>query len=160
MNHGRAMTLDRSSKAIWTMFLLSFSLLLLASTGCGDGKGVRIPVSGNVTIDGKPVGFGRISFEPIDKPGKFIGGSSLGTDGSYQVTTFTAFDGLPPGKYQVTITATEAMGDSGERWHAPKKYSMLDKSGLTAEVNEETKTIDFELTWKGDKKSAPFVVKF
>ncbi len=147
------------SKPTRILFLLVTSVLLV-SVGCGDGRGLRIPVSGKVTIDGKPVEFGSILFKPAGDPEKRPGGGSLGTGGEYGVSIYTPYDGLPPGKYDVTITATEAMGETAQRWHAPMKYSNSEKSGLTAEIDKSTKEVNFELTWDGDKKSAPFVEKF
>ena len=165
MKHGRMMLtkpvqivgLSKSIR-IWSLFAVS--LLLLSLVGCGDGRGLRIPVSGNVSIDGKPIEFGSILFKPSGAPQERPGGGSLGAGGAYGVSIYTAYDGLPPGKYDVAITATEPLGETAQRWHAPMKYSDSAKSGLTAEIDKSTKEVNFELTWDGNKRSAPFVEKF
>ena len=142
------------------MLVLAASLLQFSS-GCGDGRGARVPVSGVVTIDGEPLQHGSITFMPIKIPGSVTraGGASL-KDGRFSVSSYTPNDGLLPGKYEVIVNATEAMGETAQRWHAPKKYGNTKTSGLTAEVTKDMEELKFELSWEGEKQSKPFVEKF
>ena len=135
-------------------------LFVFLLAGCGDGRGVRVPVSGVVTIDGKPLAFGQIMFTPYtEDANNRPGGGSLESDGSYRVSAYTAYDGLPPGRYRVAITGTEYISDTAQRWHSPQKYSQLDTSGLTAEIEESTDSLNFDLSWEGESPSEPWVEK-
>ena len=135
--------------------------LLLITAGCGDGKGRRIPVSGVVTIDGHSLSHGSVTFMPVSKGDGFrAGGGSLNENGEFQISSFTLSDGLLVGKYDVTVLGTEHISESAQRWHAPKKYSELKNSGLTAEIASDVEKLTFELTWKGSKNSKPFVEKY
>ncbi len=143
-----------------TLMLTGFSLLLL-SAGCSDGRGTRVPISGTVTIDGEPLKHGSVTFFPIASgDGYRAGGGSLDENGQYRISSYTAFDGLLPGKYEVTILAVEPINDESQRWHAPKSYSSAATSGLTIEIKDES-VMDLELSWtKDESHSAPYVEKF
>jgi hypothetical protein len=113
-----------------------------------------------VTVDGEPLAFGSILFEPVaggdnNRPG----GGALESDGSYRVSAYTAFDGLPPGSYRVAITGTEPLTVTSQRWHAPQKYSDASTSGLTVEIEKANDQLNFELSWDGEKPAKPFVEK-
>jgi hypothetical protein len=138
--------------------------LWLLSAGCGDdGLGQRYPVSGKVTYKDEPLARGRINFMPEDPAGRAAAGDI--TDGSYQLTTQTSNDGAFPGKYKITVVAL-AVDDSKVRENAkggvgnqmdvikatrsakpliPPKYQVVDTSGLSAEVKQESNTFDFKL---------------
>ena len=86
-------------------------LWLLVSVGCVllCGCGPKVPptasVHGKVTIGGKPVTTGRITFYPENNVRPAIG--AIGTDGAYRLTTFHSNDGAILGKHVVTIEAFE-----------------------------------------------------
>ena len=138
-----------------------FSLILLAvglsTLGC-DGRPSRVPVSGQVTIDGKPLEFGTIAFYP--SAGGRPGGATLAEDGSYSITMYETNDGLPPGEYSVTVAAANWISDDACKWHSPKRYQDPKQSGLTAEIKSEDAALNFDLTWEGDAHSEPWVEKF
>ena len=145
------MTLRRSSQSV----LASLSLLALTFlSGCGDGRPARVPISGQVTIDGQPLAFGSVLFKPAS--GRSAGGA-LDKNGRYVLTCFEPGDGAMTGDYQVGITGYEAIGETAVRWHAPKKYQDPATSGLTATVEGPRDDLNFELSWEGGK---PFVEKF
>lgn len=149
-----------SSSNFWSVSLLLMAVLLVA--GCGDGRAARVPVGGSVTVDGETLAFGSITFIPIkegNKPTR-AGGGPLRDDGSYQVTSFKPNDGLLKGKYEVMISGIEPISESAQRWHAPRKYANTKTSGLTVEIVEENKELNFDLSWKGAKPGKPFVEKF
>src|SRR5437773_11756859 len=78
-------------------------LALLALTtwmGCGGGNG-RMPVSGEVTLNGTALSAGNSSFEPAANQGEASG--ALIRTGLY---TIPAEQGLPPGEYLVRIFAS------------------------------------------------------
>ena len=154
MTYGCRKTKNHLNSWAW-IFSALFCLSLLI--GCGDGRPRRVPVSGHVTVDGQLLEHGSILFAPADNSRS--GGGSLEAGGLYRVSIYTAYDGLMPGKYNVSVLAVEPMGETAQRWHAPMKYRDAKTSGLSVEITEETTDLDFELTWEGDKHSGPFVEK-
>ncbi len=126
--------------------------------GCSDGRPSRVPVAGTVTIDGQPLAFGGIAFRPTS--GGRTGGAGIESDGRFSVTMYEVGDGLPPGSYQVLVSAIEPINETSQRWHAPQKYASFETSGLVVEITKATKDITFDLTWKGDAKSKPWIEKF
>lgn len=136
----------------------------LAMAGCGDdGYGRRHPVYGTVSHKGEPVERGRITFTPTDPEGRVASGEIR--DGSYELTTVDPGDGALAGSYKVSVTAVEvddsevlanAGGGVGNQMDVikaqqaavpliPAKYQLADTSGLTAEVEEGSNEIDFDL---------------
>jgi hypothetical protein len=86
---------------LWSVGLLALAVL----AGCGPGNPLgREAVSGRVTLDGTPLEFGNISFDPVARSGGVRSGALI-TDGEYSMDTLK---GLPPGKYKVRIFAAEA----------------------------------------------------
>lgn len=84
------------------MHALRFLSLLLATlllTGCG-GSNLQ-PLTGTVTLDGKPLADAAISFIPVEGGRPASGNSDA--DGKFTIASYTAGDGLPPGSYKVTI---------------------------------------------------------
>ncbi len=78
-----------------------FTGCLLVAGGCDDGSaGIRLPVSGQVTFRGNTLPFGTIEFQS----GKAVGGGPI-RGGAYEIP---AEHGLPPGVYQVTISAVRS----------------------------------------------------
>ena len=128
-----------------------FVLLLVALQGCG-GRAYA-PVSGTVTMDGKPVAGANVNFNPIAEPGSKDAGESGGAKtnekGEYSLQTYTQKgikDGAQVGKHKVFITLQKSKGE-GDRsitWETlPKKYN--ENSELTAEVHSGEDKKDFEL---------------
>ena len=129
-------------------------LLLVAVQGCGGG-GVRfVPVTGKVTMDGKPLAKAAVTFIPQAKPGSEIAGnvSSGLTDenGQYTLKASTKDgekDGAQVGKHKVTISQQQTWGEGDRqliRDKIPKKYNI--ETTLTADVTTDGKPIDFPLT--------------
>lgn len=144
--------------------LLGGCLLGLFLTGCG---GVQLgTVTGQVTVNRKPVSNGTIMFHPDDGP-TAVG--ALGSDGTYTLTTIKPDDGAVVGAHRVTIQATSVGAGSlvdprsfdeevqlsrkGGKvlvagkvtWLVPEKYSRLETSGLTAKVGPGTNVLDFDI---------------
>ena len=140
--------------------LLVFILCLFG--GCGDGRAKRVPISGVVTVDGTPLAFGSVTFLPesVQSEASRAGGGSLNENGEFKISSFTPNDGLMPGKYSVMILALEPISETSQRWHAPKKYSSVETSGLTIDITEKTDNVAFDLSWEGEEQNAPFVETF
>jgi hypothetical protein len=56
-----------------------------------------------VTLDGKPLSWATITFNPIGGAGRSASGLS-DDDGNFQLTTLRTNDGAAPGEYKVTVT--------------------------------------------------------
>jgi len=82
--------------AIW---VVSFVLLL---AGCGPANPLgRKPLSGSITLDGKPLERGAIEFHPLEEGG--VQSGALINAGRYSIP---AHQGATPGKYRVVIYDT------------------------------------------------------
>lgn len=77
---------------------------ILCFTGCGEAHRYRYAsVSGQVTLDGKPIQQGRIAFFP-GEPGRGAGGNAPIVDGVYQLTE------VPLGRIAFTFSASVDTG--------------------------------------------------
>ena len=87
--------------------ILLAALMCLHLCGCG-GVPPMVPVSGVVTVDGKPMAHVQVGFLPdTEEFDPTRHGSGLGvTDaqGNYVVKNAAGQEGLWPGKYKVTFT--------------------------------------------------------
>jgi hypothetical protein len=132
-------------------------LVLGASLGCGS-KSNLAPVSGIVTIDGKPVAAAQVLFtSPSGRP---AAGETDG-QGRYVLSTHETGDGAAVGTYGVTVTArptiqVDAAGAVGPPTGRPKvehgavspvplKYSNPSNPQLTVEVKPGDNDIPLEL---------------
>jgi len=89
-----------------TFVISAFTAMLLVTpcvSGCG-GDG-RVVISGNITLDGKPVEKGSITFQPEDGIGPGTGTEIKG--GRYEITGVAA---ATLGRKKVTITAVRKTG--------------------------------------------------
>ena len=132
----------------WAVCLsIAFSMAI----GCSDGRPSRVPVAGQVLIDGQPLKYGTVRFIPNDAR---MSGSMLDSDGRFTLSCFDKGDGAVIGVHQVIIAAGESISPTRVRWHAPKKYSELATSGLKQEITGPNDSLVIQLTWDGGK---PFV---
>lgn len=123
------------------------------SSGCGDGKIRRYPVSGTVTVGGQTVEGLRLIFCPVgggeefqkERPSGFTDAS-----GEFSLTTFERGDGAPAGDYQIMILNARTRGGrgddaasaSGPNIRIDRKYAKPETSGLTATVRQEATVLD------------------
>lgn len=126
---------------------------LMALTGCGDDKGL-VPVSGTVTIDGKPLTTGQVMVSP---EGHRPSVGPLDEQGRFQLTCYEKGDGAIPGTYAASVMAVEQIGERELRWYAPKKYASNVSSGLTVTIDGPTDDLNIALTWDGSRHTGPFV---
>ena len=143
-----------SVRGVRTPVLLKLALLCLlcaSASGCNDGRPRRMPVSGQVLIDGEPLTAGNIRVVPADARAAT---GTIGPDGKFTLTTFAPDDGCVPGTHPVLITAFETINAGAIRWIAPPKYRDLDSSELSVTIEKATDDLVLELSWDGGK---PFV---
>jgi hypothetical protein len=135
--------------------ILAIGLTLgLSLAGCGGGEDSlpRLAISGRVTLDGKPLEHGSITFTPADagRADATTAGASI-SDGSYSVAQA---GGPTPGNYRVAILGAEegsapAPGERPTRSAVakspiPEEYNT--RSSLKAEIKADgSKTFDYEL---------------
>jgi len=136
-----------SSRSWWA--LSAAACLVLA--GCGDGRPTRVPVSGQVLIDGQPLTHGNVRFVP--QHGRVSTGK-LDSDGHFVLTCFENGDGAIVGRHRVAVVAAEQINDEQMQWFAPKKYAHYGTSNLEEEINGPTDSVTINLTWDGGQ---PFV---
>jgi hypothetical protein len=138
----------------WVVF--SFVLVALCvTTGCGDGRPARVPVSGHVLIDGKPLTHGYVRFSPANSRAST---GPLDANGRFELTCFEPGDGVVIGKHAVAVMSQEPIGQTATKWHAPKKYADPESSGLTQEITGPTDSITINLTWDG--QPGPFTERY
>lgn len=119
--------------------------LLLLQTGCTD----KVRMIGKVTFsdNGDPVPAGTVFFENDT----FMAHGTIRSDGTFSVSSTGHNDGLPPGKYQITIA--EAKKQIGTNKNGmpiyeeliDPKYSDVSASGLSLEVTASTKSYDIQV---------------
>lgn len=125
------------------------------SLGAGCRSGVELlPVSGVVTLDGKPVEQATVLFKPETGP---VAYGQTDAAGRFELST-AGRKGAVPGKHKVSITKTKVTGVGNDEmvdpekvkteWIVPQKFTDPDKSGLTAEVARGKTTFEFHLKSK------------
>lgn len=139
-------------------------LILVFACGCSDRPKLA-KVKGTVTLDGKPIPSGTVTFEAKGlRPAtaKIVNGEIT------EVTTFDPDDGVPVGSHRVAVTAAADGGaaivaNPGDA-KAPKEGYMSGKSliptayndpatsGLTAEIKSGENTIELKLSSGGPGK--------
>jgi hypothetical protein len=109
-----------------------FSLSLLVAAGCGSGGPSLVPVSGTVTLDGKPLEGATITFipDPSNAKPQTDGGDVTGPGGTF-ASTYRNRAGLAPGKYKVVVTKPSDSAASGQ---ASKLPSEITKSSYMANL--------------------------
>ncbi|MDR1494120.1 MAG: hypothetical protein LBT05_15575 [Planctomycetaceae bacterium] len=83
--------------------LLSIVLILLFLAGCTNSNPQgRLPISGEITLNGQPLESGSISFDPIGSQTERLQSGGQIVNGKYEIA---APQGLVPGEYQARITS-------------------------------------------------------
>jgi hypothetical protein len=141
------------------------SIALVFGCGGDPGKPKLGRVAGKVTYNGKSVTKGVVSFIPASGPGTATGQSAtgeIGSDGSYQLTTFASGDGAVLGEHKVIVQSREddpALKGGGmpipdaqgrlnikpPKYLVPQKYATTENSPLRFTVKEGSNRYDIEL---------------
>ena len=135
-------------RKLWiTGLFLCVAVLAWTSVGCSRGPKLPplVKLTGNVTLDGKPVTTGMVTLVPDITKGT-DGPMAIGaidSNGHYTARTVNT-EGVIPGFYKVRVE-----NFLGQAWAVPAKYADTATSGLVVEVkaNEENKS-DLKLTTK------------
>jgi hypothetical protein len=143
-------------------------LAVLVASGCGgDPTKPRLGrVSGTVTYNGAVVPKGVVTFVPSGGEGSRTGQPAtgeIGSDGSYQLTTFERGDGAVVGEHVVLVQSMEmdpsieggsmpipdAQGNlpiAPPKHLVPEKYSSTETTPLRFTVEQGRNSFDIELT--------------
>ncbi|XZE42913.1 hypothetical protein SH467x_002453 [Pirellulaceae bacterium SH467] len=98
------------------------------------------PVSGVVQYKGKPVPGAELAFFPVDAsfPDEVRPKAKSNPAGSFDIWTYVQSDGIPAGKYRVTVVQHEVSVSKGtivaKPNALPSKYATLDKTDLQIEI--------------------------
>ncbi len=116
---------------------------MVAGGGGGGGGGPKlVPVRGKITLGGGPWPRpGTVNFTSdkgaqgtLNRPAT----ADFDAEGNFTATTFTAGDGLAPGKYKIGVTCWSVPMDmknpAAARSAVPAKYSNPQTSGLEVTV--------------------------
>ncbi|MFO0969238.1 MAG: carboxypeptidase-like regulatory domain-containing protein [Gemmataceae bacterium] len=138
---------------LWA-FVLCVALSVLA--GCGSSSGPKlIAAAGKVTYKDKALSGATVSFFPVEGAEGTGGSGTTDAEGNYKIAYARGGEGLPAGKYKVTISKRlmpdgsapppdVAPMDSPAKETLPPIYSELDRTTLKAEVKEGA-THNFDL---------------
>ena len=125
--------------------LVSCSVLMIVS-GCGGSAPEKaaslsstVAVKGKVSLKGKPLTQGSVSFEPTDGGREAFG--NINSDGSFTLTTFAKEDGAVRGTHRVAVKAA----GGGKKDPVPLKYQSYSSSGVEVTVAEDKPEITIEL---------------
>lgn len=133
--------------------------LVIGAVGCG-GSSARVPVNGEVRLDGKPLPGVRVTFIPEKGTEGVSGFGDTGSDGRFVIIdTKQGKPGLTPGKYKVVVnkgvlkntTGEEPVGaviESDLKDEFPPYYSSLAETILSYTVLGDGKPIIIELESK------------
>jgi len=111
------------------------------------------PVSGTLTVDGKPLAGVTVTFHAANKDGKYQNVCDGLTDdrGRFQMSTYTRFDGAPAGEFTVTAVRTGRGyydGEVPDKSLMPEKYATPAKSSVKVTVKDGANDLRFDLTSK------------
>lgn len=132
----------------WGYRSIALLVLFAAATVAGCGGNGMSTVAGTVTVDGKPLEQGAISFVPADGEGPTAGATI--EDGKYMTQA-------PPGQKKVKITGFEITGQVPAykgmknspmrdivKEIVPDKYNIQTELNLTIESTDTTGDFDLE----------------
>jgi hypothetical protein len=118
------------------LVLVAAGLTVSGCWGSGDDA-PREPVSGTVTLDGKPLATGAIRFSPsgVSPSGFVVAGGDTIKNGRFSISREM---GLVPGTYRVTINAPFAPAERSRAGNAPGRYAQVAKEIIPFKYNAQS----------------------
>src|SRR6478736_2537276 len=112
---------ERRAMRLLETYLLLLTLPLVL--GCGNQSVERVPVAGEVLIDGQPLGSGTIQFVPEQgRPSS----ATIQSDGRFELASDSVGRakeiGAAPGRYRVQVASSKIIDDKTIQWNAPARY--------------------------------------
>lgn len=91
---------------------VAISCVACSVVGCDSGPAL-VPVTGSVTVAGKPLAGGRILFEPISAGGSTHSAfGDVAEDGTFELFTHEEGDGVEPGSYYPVVMGPKEEDDA------------------------------------------------
>jgi hypothetical protein len=128
---------------------------LVIAIGCDSGPKL-IPISGRVTIDGKPLEMGAVTVWVKDYRPSY---GMIDKDGRFELMTHKPGDGCPVGEFPVTVTSETASKADVMTYFVPMRYKDPAQSKLSILVEQPRNDWEIELTWKGDPHGGTYSEK-
>jgi hypothetical protein len=158
VHHVRAVRLRLFPFGSCAARIACLAAILGGISGCGPSRPTTYPVSGVVTLDGKPIQGATVMLMP--QAGGRPATGTTNQRGEFSLTTFDRNDGALPGKHTVTVvkkittgimagpdglSGPVARGGIKEQWIIPKKYSDPKSSILSADVRRGMEPLKLDL---------------
>ncbi len=156
------MRFANSFRLIRLMLVVSLSGATLVGCGSGAPTVNTVPVSGTVTLDGKPLGEAVVKFYDVEGKNNPSAGT---TDASGNFSLgFATYKGATPGRYKVTVEHFTDMEGKGLVKEEGKDATMLvmegkAKQSLHANYSEYTATTLVQEVKAGEKNNFTFALK-
>ena len=123
-------------------------LAMFGVAGCGsaptDVPQVPLhPVTGTMTLDGKPIAGARLALHAIQgaKAQDITPTGVTDDNGQFQISTYQPLDGAPEGSWSVTVSWPEVSAGGSDpeygRERLPARYQDPEKSGLVIASSED-----------------------
>lgn len=134
-----------------SVWVASTALLVLGAAGCGPATRQEVPtvaVSGNVTLDGRPLSDAEINFVGA----AYAGIAKTDSSGNYQLKAQPGENKIYFNKFEGAVDPTMLGGDTaaglkaGPKQLIPKQYASAEASKTTFTVpDKDTTGADFQL---------------
>jgi hypothetical protein len=129
------------------------SLIGLAGCGPSGGAGNRAAVTGQVTLDGKPLAQGAIKFAPMDQTQGVVTGANI-HDGHFELPAET---GAAVGWNRVEITGMRKSGKKAQDPFGPPGQMIEMETSAVAPRFNVSSILKIEI--KPGENTAPFAVE-
>ena len=115
-------------------WFIPLGILLGAAAGCGPSGDGRVPLAGEVTLDGEPLGHGSIELHPEGEGLVVTGGMIQGGRFDIPVT-----QGPKPGNYLVRVySAGDPVEPDPDEAPGPEAVDKISEERIPAKYNKET----------------------
>jgi hypothetical protein len=142
----------------WAIYVSGLAAIFFS--GCGDGRIPTYPVTGSVSVNGRPAEGAIVVFCPLGTAAEVEHLRPAGmadASGKFTLTTFEPSDGAPSGEYKVLVKWPAPVPAAQERDARPGgankgpdrlrgKYYSIDSTPLKATIEEQSNDLPpFEL---------------
>ena len=122
----------RASRCLWVPLIL----VVAGCAGSDTGRVKVYPARGSAFFNGRPAAGAIVRVHGVEPA---VPRAVVQKDGTFALTTYEAGDGVPPGRYRVSVywrRQGQEDGDEGP-FLIPERYSRPESSGLEIEVKAE-----------------------
>ena len=122
------------------------ALLTLLFAGCGQPA---VTVVGLVTLDGKPIDFGTVTFYPVEEGTLYYG--VIDATGHYALASVDGRVAIEPGEYDVAVRVVQAVPSTDKmappmpKLLSPVKYADPKTSGFRFRLQAGRNTVDLAM---------------